>query len=149
MPSYELPLLLRQMPTPALKDSLKKIAQMIFTNGGVIRKIENLGVKPLPLKNFYNSQTHTKAAHFIFYFNTAPKSLASIRDECNRNLDIIKANIFKEVEPKQMECTLHEELLPPAYRKEVQEMLQMERQKQAKKKTYQYNSGLDYYPFQR
>ncbi|KRF84048.1 small ribosomal subunit protein bS6m isoform X2 [Drosophila virilis] len=102
MPSYELALVLRQLPRPELISVIKRTAEAIFDKGGIIRKFENLGTRALP---------------------------------------------FKVEEPEDYECTLHEEMLPPAYRKDVQELIDIAKRKQKPK--YNYNSGLDYYPFQK
>jgi small subunit ribosomal protein S6 len=62
-------------------------------------------------------------------------------------VDIVRHKIFKVEEPKKYDCTLHEEILPPAYRKDVQELITESEKK--KPKVWDSKSGLDYYPFQR
>lgn len=76
-----------------------------------------------------------------------PSELATLHEEVGRDVDIIKRNIFKVEEPEKFECTLEEELQPPAYRKEVIEMIRVA--KKGQKEKYPHNTGLSYYPFQR
>lgn len=68
-------------------------------------------------------------------------------EEFGRDIDIVRRRIYKIEEPEEFQCTLHEEMLPPAYRKDVQEMIDIAKRKQKRK--FKYNSGLDYYPFQK
>jgi small subunit ribosomal protein S6 len=44
-------------------------------------------------------------------------------------------------------CTIHEELQPPAYRKEVINM--MKKAAKGQKEKYPQHTGLKYYPFQK
>lgn len=68
-------------------------------------------------------------------------------DEYGRDIDIIRRRIYKKVQPEHKECTLHEELQPAPYRKNVQELIADARK--LDKPKFQYNTGLDYYPFQK
>lgn len=55
-------------------------------------------------------------SHFLIYFDIPPSQVSKIENDCKRNLSIVRATIYKPSEPSNTECTLHEELLPPAYR---------------------------------
>lgn len=77
-----------------------------------------------------------------------------INEEWGRDVDIVRRNVFKKEEKLKFECTLEEELLPPAYRKDVAEMIQVARnskkfRQQQKRTVWSANTGLDFYPFQR
>lgn len=71
----------------------------------------------------------------------------NLKDELKRDVDIIRQNIFKKNEPIDFECTLHEELQPPPYRKDVQELMELVKKKQ--KPRFEYHTGMEYYPFQK
>lgn len=73
--------------------------------------------------------------------------IADFEEEYRRDIDIIRASVFKIEPPQRIQCTLDEELLPPAYRKNVIEMMRVSKRKEKRK--YSQNSGLDYYPFQK
>ncbi|XP_008213719.1 probable 28S ribosomal protein S6, mitochondrial [Nasonia vitripennis] len=153
MPAYEMPLLLKIMTRPELVVTLKRTAESIFKKGGFIRKIDNLGKLATPYRMSANNETHKEANYFIIHFDLPPSKLATLNEECQRDIDIVKCKIYNKNEDKKIECTLHEELLPPAYRPQVQKMLAIGAKQQAKKDKlkhkFKFNTGLDYYPFQR
>jgi small subunit ribosomal protein S6 len=39
-----------------------------------------------------------------------------LEEEYGRDVDIVRRRIFRIETPEEFECTLHEEILPPAYR---------------------------------
>lgn len=106
-----------------------------------------MGQQNLPYKISVHGQVHKVGNMFTIEFDSAPTQIDDLAEEYSRDIDIIRKNIFKVEQPPEIKCTLHEELLPPAYRKEVQEMVRIGQKKQKKK--FNYNSGLDYYPFQK
>ncbi|XP_012148461.1 mitochondrial ribosomal protein S6 [Megachile rotundata] len=151
MPTYEMPLLLRLGKKAEYANILKTVAETIFSVGGFIRTIENWGEKELPCKASSHGQVHRKAGHFFMSFDVPPASTFKILDECQRNLSIVRVKIYLRNEPPEnVECTFGDEMLPPPYRPSVKKMLeQSEKEKNKKKKQFEYNSGLDYYPFLR
>ncbi|XP_072941993.1 small ribosomal subunit protein bS6m [Epargyreus clarus] len=150
MPTYELALMLRAMPKPELKTTLKRVSHAIFNRGGIIRNIENLGFRPIPYKTSSHGVVHREANYFIFRIDTATQAVSDLKEEYSRDVDVVRQRVFKMPENTEHACTLEEELLPPAYRKEVQEMIEIGKT-QVNRFTYKfkYNSGLDYYPFQK
>ncbi|CAG9791995.1 unnamed protein product [Diatraea saccharalis] len=150
MPAYELAIMLRAMPKNELKSSLRRISQAIFDRGGIIRNIENLGFRPTPYKTSAHGLVHREANYFIIKVDTASQAVADLKEEYSRDVDIIRQRVFKAPTDIQDSCTLEDELLPPAYRKDVQKMIDIGKT-QVNRFTYKfkYNSGLDYYPFQR
>ncbi|XP_018351073.1 PREDICTED: probable 28S ribosomal protein S6, mitochondrial [Trachymyrmex septentrionalis] len=148
MPTYEMPLLLRIMKKPELVAALKRTAETIFNTGGFIRKIENCGVIPLPCKTSAHGHVHREANHFFIYFDIPPNEIDKITDKYNRDIDIVNSKIFKQDKPYNTKCTFHEETLPPPYRPSVQKLMEMaKKQKRNNKHEFKYNTGLDYYPF--
>lgn len=45
-----------------------------------------------------------------------PREIDKIMDKYNRDIDIVRLKIYKQNQPVKMECTFHEEMLPPPYR---------------------------------
>lgn len=80
-------------------------------------------------------------------FSAPPATLEDLSEEYGRDVDIIRKTIIKVTEPVTEECTLHEELQAPPYRKDVQDLVAEARK--LDKPKFKYNSGLDYYPFQK
>ncbi|CAH2243535.1 probable 28S ribosomal protein S6, mitochondrial [Pararge aegeria] len=150
MPSYELALMLKAMPKPELKTTLTRISHAIFNRGGIIRNIENLGFRAMPYKTSSHSLVHREANYFVFKIDTATQAVADLKEEYSRDVDIIRQRVYKIPDKADQTCTLEQELLPPAYREEVQKMIELGKS-QVNRFTYKfkYNSGLDYYPFQK
>ncbi|CAK1551818.1 unnamed protein product [Leptosia nina] len=150
MPTYELAMMLRAMPKVELKNSLLRISNAIFERGGIIRDIENLGFRPLPYKTSAHGLVHREANYFVFKIDTATTVVSDLKEEYSRDVDVVRQRVFKVTEELEHKCTLEEELLPPAYRKEVQKMIEVGKT-QVNRFTHKfsYNSGLDYYPFQK
>lgn len=76
-----------------------------------------------------------------------PNNVETLVEEYSRDVDILRNLVTKVEEPEKFECTLEEETKPPAYRKEVIQMMEAARRKQKDK--YPQNTGLSYYPFQK
>ncbi|CAH4033414.1 unnamed protein product [Pieris brassicae] len=150
MPSYEMAMIIRAMPKVELKNALMRISNGIFDRGGIIRKIENLGYRPLPYKTSAHGLVHKEAIFFVFKIDTATTVVSDLKEEYSRDVDVVRQRVFKVNEESEHACTLETELLPPAYRKEVQEMIKMGKSQVNRfRHKFSYNSGLDYYPFQK
>ncbi|KAJ8950158.1 hypothetical protein NQ314_008011 [Rhamnusium bicolor] len=147
MITYELLMLLRSVPKPELKTILKRTANAIFDKGGFIRKLENLGTREMPYKTSAHGVVYDRASYFLYEFNVPPSSIDKLFDEYGRDIDIIRRRIYKKKEAETFECTLHDELQPPPYRKNVQDLIAEARK--LDKPKFKYNTGLDYYPFQK
>lgn len=147
MITYELCVLLRVMPKLELATTLKRISSSIFDKSGIIRNIENLGTRDMPYKTSNHGVVYNKASYFIMEFNAPPACIDDLKEEYARDIDIIRRRIYKKELDPIPECTLHEELQPPPYRPDVQEMIKNARKYD--KPRFNYNTGLDYYPFQK
>ncbi|XP_022119961.2 probable 28S ribosomal protein S6, mitochondrial [Pieris rapae] len=150
MPSYEMAMIIRAMPKIELKNALMRISNGIFDRGGIIRKIENLGYRPLPYKTSAHGLVHKEANFFVFKIDTATTVVSDLKEEYSRDVDVVRQRVFKVNEDLDHTCTLEMELLPPAYRREVQQMIKMGKSQVNRfRHKFSYNSGLDYYPFQK
>ncbi|CAH0397471.1 unnamed protein product [Chilo suppressalis] len=150
MPAYEFAIMIRAMPKTELKVCLQRISHAIFDRGGIIRNIDNLGFNSMPYKTSAHGLVHREANYFVFKVDTASQAVSDLKEEYSRDVDIIRQRVFKVPTENQDACTLQEEILPPAYRKDVQKMIEIGKT-QVNRFTYKfkYNSGLDYYPFQK
>lgn len=132
---------------PEVVSTLKRTAHKILDNGGIIRKLENLGTRPLPYKISEHGLVHRTGSYFVMQFDAPTPLIQEMKEEYGRDIDIVRRHIFRVDVPEPVECTLAEEMLPPAYRKEVQQMVAIA--KRNEKPKYNQKSGLDYYPFQK
>ncbi|KAL2729568.1 hypothetical protein V1478_005858 [Vespula squamosa] len=146
MPTYEMPLLLRVMDKAETFNVLKRAATTILDNGGFIRKIENLGIKQLPCKLSFRGKTYWQANHFLYRFDVPPSIVINLMDEYNRDVDILRNRIYKKEKIQPIECTLHEELLPPIYRKDVMKLMQIAEIQKKKHQKLQFSREMTYYP---
>lgn len=132
---------------PEIISTLKRTAEAILNKGGIIRNLENLGTRALTHKISEHGLVHREGSYFLLRFDAPPRMIIQLTEEYSRDIDIIRRSIFKIEHEPPFECTLDEELQPPAYRKEVIEMVA--KAKRREKKPYDHRSGLDYYPFQK
>ena len=109
--------------------------------------MENLGTAVLPHKISEHGLVHKDGVYMSIDFDLAPTKISELKEEFGRDIDIIRRHIFKTNDLNSEECTLCDELLPPAYRKDVKQMIEIAKKK--KSYQFQYNSGLKYYPFQK
>nr|CAG4641348.1 EOG090X0IQO [Eulimnadia texana] len=148
MPSYELSLLLRSMTKPELVATLKRTAEGIIDRGGVLTKFHSLGESALPYRITAHNQPHKKGSYFLMQFRAPPSLIEDLKDSLVRDVDIVRPFIIKTQDKPKHECTLEEELQPPAYREDVKKLIEEGRTE--RKPLYRHRmQGIDYYPFQR
>lgn len=116
---------------------------------GFIRSIEHIGTGDSLRKFSAHGLVHRNWENFLIKFDTSTDQIKPLNEIIGRDVDVIVRQIYKENVPEPQPCTLHEEILPPAYRKEVIQMMKIAKSRPLNRYTYQfkYNSGLDYYPF--
>lgn len=52
----------------------------------------------------------------MYEFDAPPSKLDKVREECSRDVDIIRSMIYKTNIDEPFECTIEEEMKPPPYR---------------------------------
>ena len=128
MPFYELILVLRPMPKKEVVDCLKRAAELVWNENGVLKKIEYLGYNKLPyaLPSPNEGERYNEGSYFLYHVSLRSCNLRKIRPEFKLDLDIIRSkfNLTNETQiPEDYQCTLEDELLPPAFRKSVKPLL--------------------------
>lgn len=83
----------------------------------------------------------------MYEMSIPPAKLEDFLEETLRDVDIIRRSLYRVKVPEEKPCTLEEELQPPPYRKNVQDLIEQARS--LDKPKFEYNTGLDYYPFQK
>lgn len=129
MPLYELTLVLRPMAKPEIVETLKRCANLIWKGNGVIKKIDFLGCKKLPYKipSSTENEIYHEANYFTYHVSINSERMKEIRPEYKLDIDVIisKFNLAEESTiPENYECTLEEELKPPAYRESIKPLLE-------------------------
>lgn len=120
--------MLRPMPRKEIVECLKRTANLIWTNDGVIRKLDFLGYKKLPFQARGGDEgaRYSEANYFLYHCSLAQDSIRPLRPELKLDRDVLRAtfNVANEtVVPEDYECTLEEELLPPFFRPSVQPLI--------------------------
>ena len=79
------------------------------------------------------------------------KDIERITDEYHRDKDIIQFRMYAKDNAVPFECpeTLDEEMLPPAERPSVAELVKQGRRPPRFRKIWEDRTGLGYYPFHR
>lgn len=132
MPAFELSLLLKVLPRADLSSCLKRVGNLLLDKGIALQKIENLGVRDLPYRIVNEGVSFQKANYFVYSFTARGKIFDEITDECSRDLDIIRHNILHIMAELPYDCTLDEELKPPALRKSVLNLMAQSKKNKAK-----------------
>lgn len=68
MPSYELALTLRTLSKPELVSTLKRTAEAIIEQGGILRQFSSLGHNTLPYRMRAHNVWHKEASQFVMKF---------------------------------------------------------------------------------
>ncbi|KAK3931800.1 putative 28S ribosomal protein S6, mitochondrial [Frankliniella fusca] len=150
MPTYEMSILYRVLPKEKLKEAMKTTANLIFQEGGIIRKMSNLGQQATPYRMFVHGQPVKQAHYFVFEFDCPVSSVQKLSLEFKKYEEITRANIFSPVIPLDFSaCKIEEETQIAPFRKDVIRMLSLAKKAQEERdegKT-KPNHGLDFDPF--
>ncbi|XP_059153484.1 small ribosomal subunit protein bS6m-like [Physella acuta] len=98
MPTYELSVIIKALQRPELAQVIKRCCTHVLDQGGMIRKMENLGLKPLPYRMKNHGQKFYEGNYILIHFDaptTIPKQLGEI---FTLDTDIIRKNIFTQEE---------------------------------------------------
>lgn len=128
MPLYELMLVLKPMPKSGVVECLKRAANIVWNENGVLRKIDYLGFNKLPFAAFSQADNcrYNEGSYFLYYMSLGSSKLRNLNPELKLEMDILNYSINLANEskiPEDYQCTLEEELLPPAFRKSVRPLL--------------------------
>ncbi|XP_045110098.1 probable 28S ribosomal protein S6, mitochondrial [Portunus trituberculatus] len=146
---YELSLIVKHLPKNSTVGVVKRVAESILDEGGFVSKIESLGARELPYRMRAHGQLHSKGSYFLLDFVAPPVKIYDIKDNCKRDVDLIRPMVFSKEEPSTITCTLHEEIKPPAYRSEVQKMVEEAKQRIPinKRRRFKLVTSVGYNPF--
>ncbi|GAB6032240.1 28S ribosomal protein S6, mitochondrial [Chamberlinius hualienensis] len=144
MPTYELTLIYKIVAQAELKTLIKRTAEAVFAEKGIIRKMENLGTRPLPYIMKKSSINHKQGCYFLMHFDCPTSSIVRLDDLFQRDTDILRKNFFAVHIPEEpITCSLSTEMLPPAYNPEVQRLLEVGRKKEPKR----FKMNVEHYIF--
>ncbi|CAF0713915.1 unnamed protein product [Brachionus calyciflorus] len=93
MPAYELFLILKNLPRPELVQSIKRGAELILKNNGVIRSFENLGHRTLPYRLKSKEGNHTEGNYMLIKFDLPRNHVPNVISEIQKDADYIRSGI--------------------------------------------------------
>ncbi|XP_071497304.1 small ribosomal subunit protein bS6m-like [Diadema antillarum] len=95
MPGYEVALIMRVMRRPEMVDALKRSLTEVMNNGGIVRKIENLGEKRLPYRMRAHRQNFSHGQYFVVDFDGPPTIVPPVMEYFRRDIDIIRPTVLR------------------------------------------------------
>ena len=126
MPIYELSLLVKPLKKEQVAACLKRAAGLIWSANGTISSVQFFGLVDLPHKIHHDNHSFYKANRFVYKLSLGSEKLRDVKPELRLDPDLLKSQFISNTIarlPSNYECTLQEELLPPALRKSVQPLL--------------------------
>lgn len=93
---------------PECKDILHSIGRLIINNRGVIRKIENWGVNPLPSIKRKNGESHVHANYFYLKFDASPGVQSQIARTLRLDRRMIQSMVVKAGGDEYVFCDLNQ-----------------------------------------
>ncbi|XP_028409535.1 28S ribosomal protein S6, mitochondrial-like [Dendronephthya gigantea] len=107
MPRYELSLITRALSNEGLANILRRVATLVMEQGGVVRKMENLGEQELPYRMRAHNEWHTQGRYFLFDMDIGPTQLPSFQKELKLDTDLIRPRLVKLRPKKNVDDVLH------------------------------------------
>lgn len=96
MPLYDFFCLATARATPQhLAKLMKHVSHLVGNSGGVIRKIENFGIKPLAKRVKAHSEFHETGRYFSFHVQASPASIVEVKNHLAADEALIRFRPFK------------------------------------------------------
>ena len=73
----------------------KHVGSLVIKNRGVVRTIENWGLRPLPRVWHKNRESHILGAHFYMAFDASPAVQRQIQKSLNEDMRVLRSTIVK------------------------------------------------------
>lgn len=128
MPLYEIMCVLRAgAEAPALTSMFKRAATKVTERGGIIKSLENLGVRPLAQRMKAHQQYHTEGRYVRLFTYASPEALKEIEHVLRINEDVIRwLTVSRKQVPRQPQKMKRMSLW--GYSPEYYELLRQENQ---------------------
>jgi small subunit ribosomal protein S6 len=100
MPLYELIYFIKPNASLAtVAECMKVKANKIFDHGGVIRKMENMGIMPLAYPMFRHREKHFKARWIVMLFDASPRCVNELRQQIASDMNVFRWAFYKQKDP--------------------------------------------------
>lgn len=121
-------IVVKPLPRNETTEVLRKVANLVWQEKGVLRKIDYLGFKKLPYatKDRGAECTAREGDYFVYHMSLPQLRYREIFPKLKLDLDILKTACYAKDDTdfhKDYQCTLEEELQIPFHRQSVQPLL--------------------------
>jgi ribosomal protein S6 len=97
MPLYELIYFIRPNASLAeVANCMKLKANIVFNNGGVIRRLDNQGILPLAYPMFRHREKHFKGRWIIMLFDGSPKCVTELNQHIGADMNVFRWVFYKQ-----------------------------------------------------
>ncbi|XP_013415371.1 probable 28S ribosomal protein S6, mitochondrial [Lingula anatina] len=108
MPQYEIAMIIRPATKTQMAECIKRYAEAVFKNGGLIKRFENLGQRPLPYTMKYRGEPVQKGNYFVMYFDLPGANIISFKRDTKGDQDIIRRSILRSEQERLRPCEVGE-----------------------------------------
>lgn len=117
MPLYELIYFIKPgAALPAVAECMKLKASKILDHGGVIRKMDNMGIMPLAYPMYRHREKHFKARWIVMLFDGSPKLVHELNQHISADMNVFRWVFYKQKDT--LRDKYNENLLQGKYRGE-------------------------------
>lgn len=117
MPLYELIYFVKPAAAlPTVAECMRLKASKILDHGGVIRKMENMGIMPLAYPMYRHREKHYKARWVVMLFDGSPKLVHELNQHISADMNVFRWVFYKQNDP--LRDVYNENLLQGKYRGE-------------------------------
>ncbi|RMX55383.1 hypothetical protein pdam_00010158 [Pocillopora damicornis] len=95
MPEYELALIAKRLTKEGFSSMLRRTALFIINEGGVVKKMENLGEQELPHRMRAHHEWNTHGRYFLINFILGADGVKQLKRELETDLDLIRPRLVK------------------------------------------------------
>ncbi len=97
MPLYETVILVNARASlPAVAQVMKQKAQCVFEHGGVLRRLDNLGIMPLAYPMYRNRKKHYKGRWLLMLSDSSPKAQERLVELIRKDTEVIRWSVQRE-----------------------------------------------------
>lgn len=96
MPTYELAVIFKSLQRPELAQAIKRSCTYVLEKGGLIRGMENLGLKPLPYRIKTQGQGNKEGNYILIRFDGKTDIPLELENSFKHDMDVIRKSVFLE-----------------------------------------------------
>lgn len=97
MPLYEAIYLVNSRASlSTVAQVMKQKAQCVFNNGGVIRRLENMGIMPFAYPMYRNRQRHYKGRWVLMLYDASAKCQKQVTDMMKTDPEVVRWAVYKQ-----------------------------------------------------